>query len=382
MKTTECVVPLLSLIQISSAKRHQLSVTECFIPTRYILAALSFAAVTLQYSMKVNVSEVLPDMTCNEHKNNPKCLNWTQIQLAGGLLARRAGARGLVGGAVLLTALLGLALPAAAARHLAAFLAVRILQGAASGVVIPALHTTFSNWFPPQEPVWFLLWIVLMRNRPEEHPSITRKELHYIQDKDAVSSAFVCEHTVKSGLLSSLPYLCAWLGGIGSGLLSQVLRRVGLLSHMAAYRIFNGITALGPATALLALTFVISDNSHSCESTRIPVIGLFCLTMLASSCLYGGSYLNHVDLAPNFVGALSGFGHTIVNLSGILTPIVAGLLTPNNDVKEWHNVFYLAVGITVTTYIFYLFAGSVEEQPWNKRSEEFNEKQRKVIEKY
>ncbi|GLG99968.1 Putative inorganic phosphate cotransporter [Gryllus bimaculatus] len=330
MKTTECVVPLLSLIQISSAKRHQLSVTECFIPTRYILAALSFAAVTLQYSMKVNVSEVLPDMTCNEHKNNPKCLNWTQIQ----------------------------------------------------GVVIPALHTTFSNWFPPQEPVWFLLWIVLMRNRPEEHPSITRKELHYIQDKDAVSSAFVCEHTVKSGLLSSLPYLCAWLGGIGSGLLSQVLRRVGLLSHMAAYRIFNGITALGPATALLALTFVISDNSHSCESTRIPVIGLFCLTMLASSCLYGGSYLNHVDLAPNFVGALSGFGHTIVNLSGILTPIVAGLLTPNNDVKEWHNVFYLAVGITVTTYIFYLFAGSVEEQPWNKRSEEFNEKQRKVIEKY
>lgn len=40
--------------------------------------------------------------------------------------------------------------------------------------------------------------------------------------------------------------------------------------------------------------------------------------------------MNHLDLAPNFVGATAGILHTVLNITGILVPVEIGILTTNN----------------------------------------------------
>lgn len=60
------------------------------------------------------------------------------------------------------------------------------------------------------------------------------------------------------------------------------------------------------------------------------IVALLIVITIANSCLYGGSYINHIDLAPNFAGSIAGILHTIMNSTGIFTPLVVGALTKKN----------------------------------------------------
>ncbi|XP_071443050.1 sialin-like [Hetaerina americana] len=163
----------------------------------------------------------------------------------------------------------------------------------------------------------------------------------------------------KSAFLASLPYLLQWFTSSASGILSQWLREKGIVSHLTAYRLMNGIFLLGSAASLLAITFL--------GCSYVPIIAMLCLYGVLGGMFYGGSYLNHMDIAVNYSGILSGINQTLSSLAGVVAPIVRGQLTQGKEtLTQWNVVFYIAVGISVGSYLIFHFFGSVEEQPWNK----------------
>ncbi|XP_047106275.1 sialin-like [Schistocerca piceifrons] len=220
--------------------------------------------------------------------------------------------------------------------------------------------------------VWFIPWIFLIYDSPDKHPRISEEEKEYIlsslgEELNAKKVAppvpwlqlltsvpvwtAIIFHTgtawtmftllsemptylktvlhfdiAQSGLLSALPYVFCWVFGSAFGWLSQWIRGKGYLSHLAAYRVFNAVAGIGPAVAFIIITFV------GCNSSVIVV--LLIITTTTNSALYGGSYLNHMDLARNFAGTISGLLHTVVTSCGIFAPLAVGALINENTLNE------------------------------------------------
>lgn len=145
-------------------------------------------------------------------------------QIPGGWLANTFGGKRVFGIGVMATALLTLLTPPAAQFSFYAIFAIRVLEGLAEGFAYPASHAIWSCWAPPQEKtklatvafsgsyvgmmlafpicgllvqhlgwpavfyfsggvalVWWVFWVYAIRERPEEHETISRHELEFIQ---------------------------------------------------------------------------------------------------------------------------------------------------------------------------------------------------------
>lgn len=64
-----------------------------------------------------------------------------------------------------------------------------------------------------------------------------------------------------------------------------------------------------------------------CDET-LPVI-FFTLGMATMGPYYAGMKLNPLDLSPNYAGSLMAIANGISSISGIMTAIFIGLMTPN-----------------------------------------------------
>ncbi|XP_028844899.1 sialin [Denticeps clupeoides] len=226
---------------------------------RYGLAVLSCYAFFVAYALRVNLSVAMVDMlnssssgnhsssVCPSHSGPPRpnhnhtasVYNWdseTQgwilgsffygyifTQIPGGYLARKYGAKWLLGVGILGTVVFTLLTPLAADLGAGYLIAVRVLEGIGEGVTFPAMHAMWASWAPPLERsrlltisytgaqlgtvvalplssqicfyldwtyvfyvfgavglLWFVLWALLVSSTPETHPRISEKEKLYI----------------------------------------------------------------------------------------------------------------------------------------------------------------------------------------------------------
>ncbi|XP_073252217.1 sialin-like [Porites lutea] len=175
----------LPLLRENSSNSYRQS--RCYIPARYVLAALSCSGFSVVYLLRVNLSLALVAMVnstyANEQAsaNNPECqrnsstdfekkdgeFNWDQktqglilgsfffgyviTQLPGGWLGTRFGGKYLLGLGVLFTSVLTIFTPLAARHSAGMLILVRILEGLGEGVTFPAMHAMWSFWAPPLE---------------------------------------------------------------------------------------------------------------------------------------------------------------------------------------------------------------------------------------
>ncbi|CAH3189327.1 unnamed protein product [Porites evermanni] len=175
----------LPLLRENSSNSYRQS--RCYIPARYVLAALSCSGFCVVYLLRVNLSVALVAMVnstyVNEQAsaNNPECqrnsstdsekkngeFNWDQktqglilgsfffgyviTQLPGGWLGTRFGGKYLLGLGVLFTSVLTIFTPLAARHSVGMLILVRILEGLGEGVTFPAMHAMWSFWAPPLE---------------------------------------------------------------------------------------------------------------------------------------------------------------------------------------------------------------------------------------
>ncbi|KAG8226042.1 hypothetical protein J437_LFUL005403 [Ladona fulva] len=225
----------------------------------------------------------------------------------------------------------------------------------------------------------YIPWCFLCYNSPEGHPRISREERDYIRNalgkenefrktlpipwKHILSDIHVWSAIIyqwgagivmytmlsdiptymkkvlnfdiqKLAFLSALPFLLTWISSSICGMLSQWLRTKGYLSHIMAYKIFNGVVcvpelilcsifyslpplstipaALGPTMCLIVITLI----GHQPDA----IVILLATSGIFMGAFFGGSYVNHLDLALNYAGPVAGILHTVINTSGIIIP--------------------------------------------------------------
>ncbi|CAK9830210.1 Vesicular glutamate transporter 2 [Anthophora retusa] len=150
---------------------------------------------------------------------------WCYIlsQVVGGVLTQYFGTKTVFGGSQLITAVCSLLMPSAAGIHYGVMIALRSIQGIASGLTWPAMYAIVGHWIPPVERsrfmssfqgfsfgigityplcgfiiahfgwravfyttgsigmLWCLFWYFFAFDTPASHPRISQQELRYIQ---------------------------------------------------------------------------------------------------------------------------------------------------------------------------------------------------------
>ncbi|GAB1861750.1 Vesicular glutamate transporter 2 [Camponotus japonicus] len=151
---------------------------------------------------------------------------WCYIlsQMLGGVLTQYFGTKTIFGGSQVVTAVCSLLMPTAAKIHYGAMIALRSIQGIASGLTWPAMYAVIGHWIPPVERsrfmssfqgfsigigltyplcafiivhfgwrvvfyttgsiglVWCIFWYFCAFDTPASHPRISKLELRYIQE--------------------------------------------------------------------------------------------------------------------------------------------------------------------------------------------------------
>jgi len=250
--------------------------------------------------------------------------------------------------------------------------------------------------------LWSLVWYFLAYDRPQDHPRISPEELEELSViqvsststrppvpwLDIIKSPPVwgtlitdCANTFgiitlasmgpsymkfmlgldikTNGILSGLPMLSRYIGGVAIARLSDWLIRSGRISLLNARRLFNTTSQVAPGVALVVMGYV------GCN----PTAAVTCMVIgMGLNAIAAGHFVSAVDLAPNFAGTLLGISNTFSGGGmGSLTPIVVGAITNNNHTwAAWQSVFWLTAALYVLGNCVYVATIKVEPQHWNE----------------
>nr|CAD7615259.1 unnamed protein product [Timema genevievae] len=141
-------------------------------------------------------------------------------------------------------------------------------------------------------------------------------------------------------------------------ILSHFIKNKGILSTLLCYKVFNTIATLGPAIMMILIPQLGCDH--------VAIVAVLVVTMFLNGAYYGGSFINHLDLGPNFAGSISAFVGTLAGIIRFAAPLLANMITEVNTLTAWSIVFYISAAVSAFPLLVYLIFGSAEEQPWNK----------------
>ncbi|EDW39857.1 GL16129 [Drosophila persimilis] len=188
--------------------------------------------------------------------------------------------------------------------------------------------------------------------------------------------ADVLQFSIKAnGLYSSLPYVMMWIVSVGSGFVADWMIRKGIMSTTNTRKVMTGLAAFGPAI------FMVSASYAGCD--RVLVVILFTICMGLMGAYYAGMKLSPLDMSPNYAGTLMAITNGIGAITGVITPYLVGVMTPNASLLEWRTVFWVAFGVLCVTAVVYCLWASGEVQPFNNapiqpRSMDFEAEERKT----
>jgi len=248
--------------------------------------------------------------------------------------------------------------------------------------------------------IWSFFWFALVTDSPKDQAKITKEELKYILDslKDdhtekelpptpwmdmfkslpvwAIIVAHMAENwgwytlltqlptylkkvlrfsIQEAGFISSLPYLTMVIVVQLGGRLVDYLRAKEILGTTVARKTFNTIGFISQASFLIVVGYT--------TSKELAIVGLT-LAVGLGGFTWSGFPVNHLDIAPRYAGILFGVSNCLATIPGIFSPMVVGILTPNETQAEWRDVFFIAGAIYAVGMVVYLLFASGEKQPW------------------
>uniref|UniRef100_A0A8C5WLN6 Sialin n=1 Tax=Leptobrachium leishanense TaxID=445787 RepID=A0A8C5WLN6_9ANUR len=247
--------------------------------------------------------------------------------------------------------------------------------------------------------LWFIMWLFIVSDAPHLHKSISDSEKQYIlsalqnqlsQQKTVPVCAIIKSmplwaivvahfshnwtfHTLltllptymkdilrfnakENGFLSALPYFGCWVCMNISGLLADYMRVKLNYSTVVVRKIFNTLGLIGPAIFLLAAGYIGCDY-------KLAVAFLTLSTTMGGFAMSGYN-VNHLDIAPSYAGLLYGITNTFATIPGMVSPVIAKIITHDNTMEQWRVVFYIAAAIDVFGAIFFAIFASGTVQHW------------------
>ncbi|XP_071144720.1 sialin-like isoform X2 [Mytilus edulis] len=433
----------------------------CCCSQRWILAYTSFFGVVLVYAVRVNLSVAIVCMvknvnsttelngtsidsnTCPSHAESQTVFNkhaefdWDKTtrssilasffygyictQVLGGWFADRYGGRRVFGVAMAVSSVCTILTPVCARTSVILVFVLRVIIGLATGTVFPAMQSMWGRWAPSLERsklmtltsvggfscIWVVVWFILTRDTPSEHPRISSQERDYIINSIefdttkrtskvpwiefakspallACITAHMCNNwtnytlltslpdfmksvmkfNIKSnGLLTALPYLCQAVSGLAAGQITDLIRSRKILSTTATRRSTGAIAFTGAAVFLVATGFM------SCNHRDMAVVFLS-LAVMFTGLNRAAFIVNHNDFAPKYAGVLFGITNTFATIPGMIAPLVAGALTPHDTSEEWRNVFYVCAAFCLLGTLVFGGLARGEVQDWAKDNSE------------
>ncbi|XP_063232578.1 uncharacterized transporter slc-17.2-like [Bacillus rossius redtenbacheri] len=167
----------------------------------------------------------------------------------------------------------------------------------------------------------------------------------------------------QSSFISALPHLANLVSNVTCSALSQWLRSRRLLGHLTCYRLFNFLATVASAAVIAAI------SGLGCDSTAI--VAVLVVAMALNGSYFGGSFMNNLDLAPNFAGSVSALSSTVTGTISIIAPTIIGAITDQQQtLAAWSKVFYVSAAVSAAPYLVFFALGSVDEQPWNRISKD------------
>ena len=414
------------------------------IPKRLIVVGLSVLAAFICYIDRVNISvAIIPMQEEYGWNNTTKSLvlssffiGYVLFQIPSGWFATRFGGKMLLAWAVIIWSVMTFLTPLAASTSFAALIAVRILMGAGETGAFPASYTLFGRWIPATERsrsisallsglplgtlfalavtgpiitvygwpsifyifggfgiVFAIMWVWLIYESPEEHPTISGAERSYI--KQGQEPAVEVEGTIPwKAIFSKAPVwaliinhfcsnwtfyvLLSWLPSYFRDALNVSVTSAGLFSvapwvvmffvtNLASWgadkMIQNGksitfVRKLFQITGLIgAAGFLFFVTS---ATTPFSAVLLICGALGMLALTWSGFGPNHLDIAPRHAGLLLGVTNTAGSLPGIIGVIVTGWLL---DVTgSYDAAFLLSAAVCVFGSIVWAIFASGERQ--------------------
>ncbi|RNA32387.1 sialin isoform X2 [Brachionus plicatilis] len=262
--------------------------------------------------------------------------------------------------------------------------------------------------------LWFILFVVLTADSPHDHRFISSKEKSFVLSHTcdefnkineeeplraklkrpqsipwmsiftskaciAIFTAHLCHNwgnymfltqlpsfmkdvlrfDIKSnGLFSSIPYISCWACAIISSIISDRLIISEAMSTSKIRKIFNGIGLLVPMMAVVLLSFVTCKNPYL-------GIGFLAYGVGFLGCNSGAGFqVNINEIGGEYSGILFGISNTIATVSGIVSPYIVGVMTPNSTQQEWQRVFYLTAVIYLFGAIVYILFSKATVENW------------------
>ncbi|KAG9337989.1 hypothetical protein JZ751_027326 [Albula glossodonta] len=280
--------------------------------SRYGLALLASYGFFVAYTLRVNLSVAMVDMVNTNKSSNaspslcprqgPERPKHKQT-MPGGYLARKYGAKWLLGLGILGTVIFTLLTPLAADLGPGYLIAVRVLEGIGEGVTFPAMHSMWASWAPPLERsrlltisytgaqlgtvvalplsgqicyyldwtyvfyvfgiiglLWFILWTAMVSSTPDTHKRISDIERHYITT------------TLKNEVLSPSSDSIPW-----SSIFSSLPLWAIVVAHFSYNWTFYTLLTLLPTYMNSILGFSIQQNGML---SALPYLGCWLLALL------------------------------------------------------------------------------------------------------
>ncbi|XP_067659181.1 uncharacterized transporter slc-17.2-like [Haliotis asinina] len=247
--------------------------------------------------------------------------------------------------------------------------------------------------------LWACLWMFVVADSPSKHPTISKQERHYIIDSigdkdDEVRTTpwkklFLCranwtcltahfcnnwmhytlmtslptfmkavlKFDIKTnGVLSAVPYIAMVVMSIAGGQVADWLIK-NYFSTRFVRRAFQSLSFLCSAACLVGVGFVTCENRYVAVALLTTAVGL-------EGLVNSGYMVNTIDFAPRYAGLLFGINNTISTIPGMLAPLVAGALTPNDTPEEWRNVFYVCAGLISVGALVFGCTAETDMEPW------------------
>ena len=408
-------------------------------PKRLTVLGLTFLAFVICYLDRVNISIAAISMQ--------KELGWTDaqkgavfslffwgyllMQIPSGFLANRYGGKLVLGWAVVLWSLFTILTPLAAFISLPALIAMRFLLGIGEAGLAPASFTVVGRWFPHNEQsrvmtflssgtlvgtiaalllgpiiivkygwemifysfgalgfIWGVFWYFHVKDRPDDHPTISEYERKLIEDGGGIKekaksipfgkiisappvwalcitgfaaswtlyiflswlpSYFSDVHNLDlqgAGFWALLPWIAMFLMMNVSGWVADSMLKKGVSATLTR-KLLIGFGLLGSAVFMYFLT-----NAGSPEIASFLMCGA--LGILAFT--YGGLVPNGLDIAPRFADIIYGIVNTLGTLAGAIGAFAAGVIVQKTG--SYENVFIVTAIISVVGGLTFLVLGS------------------------
>lgn len=354
-------------------------------------------------------------------------IGYACTQIPGGWLADRFGGSKVVMFGAIWWSVFVFITPFGATLGL--MIVIRIVMGCGEGVALPAMSTIIAQWIPKKEsglawgisimgvsigialampisawiikisswqmvfhsfaflaPIWVIVWWKFGKNKPEDHPTISKEEIEYIRSdqgvrmddsgqvvnltsKDIFSTpsvwtgaiSFFCTNYLfylfmtwlptyfvkgrgftmgTSAIYTMMPYIVAtFTYPFGGWLADKAAEKFG---HNMGRKLFPLIGMVGAgillilgshaSSAIAAVAFISASN------------GVLCLTM-------GGYYSMPMIFSPKNAGVITGLYATCATIGGILSPLVTGIVVDNYG---YAYALYLGAGISILGAIILL----------------------------